>query len=100
MDTGSDICIFPSDVADELDIDLTHAKKADVRGVLTKGKGYKSKAMIEVLEPDHSPISGTTQTISICFIKNCSQLLLGANFLGQSVLTITYPNQVFSVTRP
>lgn len=100
VDTGTDICIFPLEVADEIDIDLTRAKEIDVKGVVTEGKGYLSKATIEVLEPDYSPISGTTQTINICFIKDCHHFLLGANFLRQFVLTIDYPNQVFSATLP
>lgn len=100
VDPGTDVSIFPSDVADEVDIDLTHAKKVELTGVTTTGEGRMSKARIEVLEPDHSLISGATQTSDICFVEGSCLFLLGANFLKPFVLTIDYPNKVFSITRP
>ena len=100
VDPGTDVSIFPSGVAEELDIDLSHAKKVKVTGVMTTGEGRVSKARIEVLEPDHSLISGATQTSDICFVESSCLFLLGANFLKPFVLTIDYPNKVFSITRP
>ena len=100
VDPGTDVSIFPSDVAEDVNIDLTHGKEAEVTGVMRTGKGRVSKARIEVLEPDHSLISGATQTSDICFVEGSCLFLLGANFLKPFVLTIDYPNEVFSITRP
>ncbi len=100
VDPGTDVSMFPSDVAEELDIDLTYAEEANVTGVLTEGQGRVSKAKIESLEPNYSLISGATQTSDICFIEGSGLFLLGANFLRPFVLIIDYPNEVFSITRP
>ena len=100
VDPGTDVSIFPSDVAEDVDIDLTHAKEMNVTGVIAKGKGRVSEARIEVLKTDYSLISGATQTSDICFVEGGQLFLLGANFLRPFVLTIDYPNEDFSITRP
>lgn len=100
VDPGTDISLFPSDVADEVGIDLTHAKKGKVTGVMKKGNASLSRARIEALDANHSLITGATQTIDVGFIEDGLLFLLGANFLKSFVLTIDYPNEVFSLTRP
>jgi len=100
VDPGTDVSLFPSDVADEIGIDLTDAKEANVTGVMTKGNARLSRARIEALDVDHSLITGATQTIDVGFIEGGLLFLLGADFLKSFVLTIDYPNEVFSLTRP
>jgi len=97
VDTGTDVSIFPAGVAVDIDLDITHGEEAKVVGAVADAGGRVSKAKIEILKPDLSPMSGMTQTCDICFVQGCRQFILGANFLRSFVLTFDFPNEVFSI---
>ena len=104
IDTGCDACIFPFDIAEELGYDLKSAEQVPVETISTRTKAYRlDLMMIDVLKmlPDGSPdkeILCRISEVPIYFIKGTNQMVLGIkSFLDQFVLTVDYPNRLFSL---
>jgi len=100
IDTGCDGCIFPLYIAKELGCDLSSAKKVSVETASKPTEAYRIDSMeIDVLKmlPGREILS-RINGVPIYFIKDTKQMLLGAEgFLDSCVLTIDYPNRVFSL---
>ena len=93
IDTGADMCLLPSDFAEILGHDLTAGYEMDIGGIDGNSKAYKHTVIIQI--PGFS-----TDEVLVCFKDNLHQPILGVQtFLRHFVLTIDYPNGVFSLTR-
>jgi len=106
VDTGSDVCCFPSDVAVELGHNLTTVKSVPVvvpfgRGT---GKAFAHTTCIEILDADADgePSDVVLYPIPkkrIHFVRGGSGFFLGVgDFLRDFVVNIDYPAGVFSIT--
>ncbi len=93
IDTGADVCLLPSDFAMILGHDLTAGHEISLGGIDGAAKAYKHTVKIEI--PGFS-----TEEILVCFKDKVHMPILGVQtFLRHFVLTIDYPNGVFSLTR-
>lgn len=104
IDTGCDGCIFPFDIAEELGYDIKSAEQVPVETTSIPTEAHRiDSMMIEVIgmSTDGSPdekILYRIPKVPIYFVKNTKQFLLGVEgFLDQFVLTVDYPNRVFSL---
>ena len=104
IDTGCDGCIFPLFIAKELGCDLSSAKKVSVETASTPTMAYRlDSMMIDVLKMWPDGLSGKELLcrilkVPIYFVKDAKQLILGAEgFLDRFVLTVDYPNRMFSL---
>lgn len=107
VDTGSDICLFPSSVAEDLGHVLRSVDPVEITATVGKGSAFPHMATIEILQKDvntDEPIDHVLHTIEkklIHFVKDGSSFLLGVeDFLGEFVLKVNYPFRMFSITRP
>ena len=106
VDTGSDDCVFPAKVAIQLGHILEAVPPKEIRTASGKTWAYSHTSKIEIL--DIAPDGTCTDTVlcaipntPIDFAKGCDAFLLGRRkFLNKFVLTIDYPQQIFSIRMP
>jgi predicted aspartyl protease len=94
IDTGADECAFPASFALLLGHNLQagQAKKISTGNGITIAYGHITRIAIEGF---------STQDVSVDFMPNLNIPLLGVkSFLGNFVLTIDYPQKVFSLLLP
>jgi hypothetical protein len=106
IDTGADECAMPGGFAAILGHDL---QAGEVKHIAT-GNGitppYVHTCKIEILGADAAAdnpddVVYVIEETPIDFLPNLNSVLLGVgNFLGRFVLTVDYPNRVFSVRAP
>ncbi|MEW6418608.1 MAG: retropepsin-like aspartic protease [Nitrospirota bacterium] len=94
IDTGADECAFPASFAPL----LGHNLQAGQQRKISTGNGITiAYSHISRLEIE----SFTTQDVLIDFMPNLNIPLLGVkSFLSNFILTVDYPNKVFSLNLP
>ncbi|MFC1482902.1 retropepsin-like aspartic protease [Candidatus Margulisiibacteriota bacterium] len=91
IDTGADECALPASFASILGHNLQagHLKKVGTGNGITIAYGHLTKIIIAGF---------TTQDVIIDFIPNLNMPLLGVkSFLSNFLLTVDYPNEIFSL---
>lgn len=91
IDTGADECALPSSFAPILGHDLQagQQRRISTGNGVTIAYGHTTRIVIEEF---------STQDVLIDFMPNLNIPLLGVrSFLGNFILTIDYPNKVFSL---
>ena len=91
IDTGADECAFPASFASILGHNLQagQQRKISTGNGLTIAYGHTTRIRIEDF---------TTQDVLVDFLPNLNIPLLGVrSFLSNFVLTIDYPNRMFSL---
>lgn len=101
IDTGADECSIPSGFAKKLGHKLYSGTKTQV----TTGKGltaaWSHTTIFLIHHPDTSEVIYTTPEVPIDYMKDLPTVLLGVNsFLSRFVITLDYPKNVFSLTKP
>lgn len=94
IDTGADECALPASFAAMLGHNLQEGKpkKISTGNGITTAYGHTTRIKIEGF---------TTQDVVIDFMPNLNIPLLGVkSFLGNFVLTLDYPNKMFSLKLP
>jgi predicted aspartyl protease len=94
IDTGADECAFPASFATLLGHNLQagQVKKVHTGNGITIAYSHMSRIIIEGF---------STQDILVDFMPNLNTPLLGVkSFLSNFILTIDYPNRLFSLILP
>jgi predicted aspartyl protease len=94
IDTGADECAFPASFAPLLGHNLQagQMKRVHTGNGITIAYSHTSRIIIEGF---------STQDVLVDFMPNLNIPLLGVkSFLGNFILTIDYPNKLFSLTLP
>lgn len=94
IDTGADECALPASFAAMLGHNLQagNAKKISTGNGITTAYGHTTRIRIEGF---------TTQDVLIDFMPNLNVPLLGVrSFLSNFVMTVDYPNKMFSLKLP
>lgn len=94
IDTGADECAFPASFAPLLrhDLQAGQPKKISTGNGITIAYGHITRIVIEGF---------STQDVLVDFMPNLNIPLLGVrSFLSNFILTIDYPNKVFSLLQP
>ena len=94
VDTGADECAFPASFAPLLGHNLQagQMKRVHTGNGITVAYSHTSRIIIEGF---------STQDVLVDFMPNLNIPLLGVkSFLGNFILTIDYPNKLFSLTLP
>lgn len=94
IDTGADECAFPASFAPILGHNLQagQQRRISTGNGLTIAYGHTTQIKIEGF---------TTQDILVDFLPNLNIPLLGVrSFLSNFILTIDYPNKIFSLNLP
>lgn len=94
IDTGADECAFPASFAPLLGHNLQggQMKRIHTGNGITIAYSHKNRIIVEGF---------STQDVLVDFMPNLNIPLLGVkSFLGNFILTIDYPNKVFSLTLP
>ena len=94
IDTGADECAFPASFAPLLGHNLQagQSKKISTGNGITMAYGHITR--IEIGE-------FSTQDVLVDFMPNLNIPLLGVkSFLGNFILTVDYPNKLFSLLLP
>lgn len=94
IDTGADECAFPASFAPLLGHNLLagQPRKISTGNGVTIAYGHITRIIIEEF---------STQDVLIDFMPNLCFPLLGVrSFLGNFILTVNYPNKVFSLLLP
>jgi len=94
VDTGADECAFPASFAPLLGHNLQagQMKRVHTGNGITIAYSHTSRIIIEGF---------STQDVLVDFMPNLNIPLLGVkSFLGNFILTIDYPNKLFSLTLP
>ena len=94
IDTGADECALPASFAAMLGHNLQAGspKKISTGNGITTAYGHSTRIKIEGF---------STQDVVIDFMPNLNIPLLGVkSFLGNFVLTVDYPNKMFSLKLP
>ena len=104
VDTGADDCVFPAGTAQALGHNLTAVQPKVIYGVNAAALAYPHTSKIENLgmnPVDCMPTTDVLYTIMdtpIDYLVGCQHFILGTrNFLSNFVLTVDYPNQIFSI---
>lgn len=106
IDTGADECALPARFAELLGYDLRAGREKHIatgNGVTT---AYAHTCRVEVFGSVGSALAlenpvYVIEDTPIDFMPNLNTVLLGVgNFLSRFVLTVDYPNQVFSIRWP
>jgi len=106
IDTGADECGFPASIANGLGYKL---KSVPLKTIVTangKTVAYPHPAKVDILAMDSTgqptyDVVHTIDEIPIDFIEGLEGFLLGTrNFLSDFILTIDYPQQIFSIRKP
>ncbi|MEA3417254.1 MAG: retropepsin-like aspartic protease [Thermodesulfobacteriota bacterium] len=94
IDTGADECAFPASFAPLLGHNLQAGQSKKIRTGNGITMAYGHIARIE--------IGGfSTQDVLVDFMPNLNIPLLGVkSFLGNFILTVDYPNKIFSLSLP
>ena len=106
VDTGADDCVFPAEAAIVLKHKLTSVQPKVIQGINSSSLAYPHTSKIEVLEmgPDGLPTKTILLTMTdtpIDYLVGGQNFILGTkNFLSNFILTIDYPNQMFSIRNP
>ena len=101
VDTGADECAIPATFALLLGHDLC---KGTPKGIQT-GNGetasFSHTTTFEILRPGTDQVVYRAENTPVDFLPNLDTLLIGVkNFLGKFVLTVDFPNRVFSIKHP
>lgn len=94
IDTGADECAFPASFAPLLrhNLQAGQPKKISTGNGITIAYGHITRIVIEEF---------STQDVLVDFMPNLNIPLLGVrSFLSNFILTIDYPNKVFSLLQP
>ena len=94
IDTGADECAFPASFAPLLGHHLQSgkAKKISTGNGITIAYSHISRIIIEGF---------STQSVMVDFMPNLNIPLLGVkSFLSNFILTVDYPNRIFSLLLP
>jgi predicted aspartyl protease len=94
IDTGADECAFPASFAPILGHNLQNGqlKRVSTGNGITTAYSHTTRIVVE----DFS-----TQDVLVDFMPNLSIPLLGVkSFLSNFILTLDYPNKVFSILLP
>jgi predicted aspartyl protease len=94
IDTGADECAFPASFAPILGHNLQNGqlKRVSTGNGITTAYSHTTRIVVE----DFS-----TQDVLVDFMPNLSIPLLGVkSFLSNFILTLDYPNKVFSLLLP
>jgi hypothetical protein len=106
VDTGADECALPAALAGELGHNLTAGKikKIQMGNGITDAYAHTCKVEIfdtHALQKGKEDVVYTIDGTPIDFMPNLHCALLGVgNFLSQFILTVDYPQQMFSVRKP
>lgn len=94
IDTGADECAFPASFAPIIGHNLQDGqpKKVSTGNGITIAYGHTTRIVIEEF---------STQDVLVDFMPNLNIPLLGVrSFLSNFILTVDYPNKVFSLLLP
>jgi hypothetical protein len=106
IDTGSDECALPASYADLLGHNLTAGEPKQIRtgnGITT---AYRHTCTIQIFDTNKLlkgdlQIAFSINDILIDFMPNLHCALLGVGtFLSNFIITVNYPEQLFSIVRP
>lgn len=107
IDTGSDMCCFPSDIAIQLGHELESVEPVTIITPSGEGIAFPHTTVLEILEKEEATgepgerVLYTTDEKLIHFVKNGKDFYLGVeDFLEEFVLNINYPYRIFSITHP
>jgi hypothetical protein len=98
IDTGADVCTFPSQIATVLGHDLEAGQASHSGTANGLARTYSHTTTIEVLTLA-GDILLTIQNIQAHYMRDLHTCLIGVDqFLGRYHLQINYPKQIFSIT--
>ena len=98
IDTGADDCAVPAYIAPILGRNLESGSEKSIITGNGAAIAFAHTTRFEIYDP-HGDLAHTVQDALIDFMPNLNIVLLGVkSFLGEFVLNIDYPNQVFSIT--
>ncbi len=107
VDTGASYCNIPGEFAKHLGLRLESGKKDTIETGSGETDAYLHNCKIDIydtleLQKHHNfKIVYTIQTRETPFLPKLPTVLLGANgFLMNFILTIDYPNKLFSILKP
>lgn len=101
IDTGADECAIPAQVAKILGHNLRSGAQTEVIGLEGAATGWSHTTIVLVHHPDTGEVIYTVPETPIDYIRGLTTVLLGvSSFLSRFVLTLDYPRNVFSLTRP
>ena len=105
IDTGASACCVPIGYASALDLDPYSGVERTVRTAKGTAKAYEHDCGITVWNTheffkDNKVVAHKVPSISILFMSDLKDVLLGVSFMNEKVLTINYHRKVFSVHEP
>ncbi|MGK5091541.1 retroviral-like aspartic protease family protein [Deltaproteobacteria bacterium TL4] len=97
IDTGADNCAFPAQIAKELGHELKSGKPKEIQTGNGVTQAFEHTTKINIFTQEVK-VAYTTSETMIDFMPHLRTPLLGVkNFLDYFILSIDYPNKVFSV---
>ena len=106
IDTGADVSIIPEWLGTQLGHDFTAGYRDDVRTAGGSAEAFEHTFRIEIfgLEPDGTVLPNVVATVTdqlISVMQEAPWVCLGVDdFLKDYILTVNYPEQIFSVQLP
>jgi hypothetical protein len=101
IDTGADECAVPAVYAPLLGHNLQAGQVKQVSTGNGLATAYAHTTKFEIYHPVTNTLAHTVNNTPIDFMPNLNVLLLGVrSFLSDFVLTVNYPQQIFSIRIP
>ena len=100
VDTGADDCAIPAEYARILGHDLLKGQSRKINTGNGETNAYQHTTQFDILHPRSSNILYKTNNVPIDYLPNLSVVLIGVrSFLSEFILTIDYPNKLFSIKK-
>ncbi len=101
IDTGADDCALPATFAVILGHNLSAGKMKDISTGNGVTKAYSHTTKFEILNLTDDTVLYTIMDTPVDCLPNLNTVLLGVNhFLNAFILTVNYPNHIFSIKYP
>jgi hypothetical protein len=101
VDTGAYECAIPAEFAFILGHNLTKGTLKSVGTGNGKAISFAHTTTIEIYHPQSAQLLERIENVPIDFMPNLPVILLGAkSFLSRFILTVDYPDKVFSIQKP
>ena len=101
VDTGADECAVPAYIASIIGHNLSAGGRKQIRTGNGLTTAFSHTTRLEIFHPVSQQLLFTTTDTVIDFLPNLHTILLGVkSFLSQFILTVDYPQKVFSIRKP